>query len=123
MGLPWHPSLTLRALKNAISMHQAIAVLISGGLDSAILLGDAVRQQKIVYPLYIRCGLHYEAVELEYLRRFLQALGGATLEPLQILEMPVADLYEDHWSITGKNVPMIGTPDEACFLPGRNVLL
>jgi 7-cyano-7-deazaguanine synthase len=100
-----------------------IAVLISGGLDSAILLGDAVRRQEIVLPIYIRCGLHYENVELEYLRRFLHALAGSTLRPLQILEMPVADLYGDHWSITSKNVPVIGTPDEACFLPGRNVLL
>ena len=99
------------------------AVLISGGLDSAILLGEAVRQQQTVFPLYIRCGLHYESVELQYLKRFLDALAGPNLRPLHILEMPVADLYGDHWSITGKNVPMIGTPDEACFLPGRNILL
>jgi 7-cyano-7-deazaguanine synthase len=113
-------------------MHQPIAILISGGLDSAILLGETVRKQQIVFPLYIRCGLHYESVELEYLRRFLQALEDSktsevstdfgSLMPLHILEMPVADLYGDHWSITGKNVPMTGTPDEACFLPGRNVL-
>lgn len=99
------------------------AVLISGGLDSAILLGEAVRQNQIVFPLYIRCGLHYETTELEYLGRFLKALAGQNLRPLHILEMPVADLYGDHWSITGKNVPLIGTPDEACFLPGRNILL
>ena len=68
------------------------AVLISGGLDSAILLGEAVRQQQTVFPLYIRCGLHYESVELQYLKRFLDALAGPNLRPLHILEMPVADL-------------------------------
>jgi len=100
-----------------------IAVLISGGLDSAILVGEAVRQGQTVFPLYVRCGLCYETAEMEYLMRFLHALARPNLQPLHILEMPVADLYGDHWSITGKNVPMIGTPDEACFLPGRNVLL
>lgn len=37
--------------------------------------------------------------------------------------MPVTDLYGEHWSITGRNVPDADTPDEAVFLPGRNVLL
>ena len=32
----------------------AVAVLISGGLDSAILLGDALRRHPAVYPLFVR---------------------------------------------------------------------
>jgi len=35
----------------------------------------------------------------------------------------VADLYGEHWSVTGRGVPGAETPDEAVFLPGRNVLL
>src|SRR6185312_8031029 len=35
---------------------------------------------------------------------------------------PVADVYGDHWSTAGP-VPAAGTPDEAVYLPGRNVLL
>jgi 7-cyano-7-deazaguanine synthase len=101
----------------------AVAILISGGLDSAILLGENVRRQCPVYPLYIRNGLFWETVELQYLRRFLEAVRGPTLQPLQILEQPVADLYGSHWSITGCDVPLADTPDEAVFLPGRNVLL
>jgi 7-cyano-7-deazaguanine synthase len=42
---------------------------------------------------------------------------------LTILEQPVADLYGNHWSLTGRGVPGAETPDEAVFLPGRNVLL
>jgi 7-cyano-7-deazaguanine synthase len=100
-----------------------LAVLISGGLDSAILLGAALRSQAKVYPLYIRSGLCWEAVELRHLRRFLEAVHGPALMPLQILDVPVTDLYGDHWSITGRDVPGADTPDEAVFLPGRNVLL
>ena len=101
----------------------ALAVLISGGLDSAILLGDALRRLSVVHPVYIRCGLCWESTELVYLGRYLRALRCSALQPLTILDQPVQDLYGSHWSITGKDVPGPNSPDEAVFLPGRNMLL
>jgi 7-cyano-7-deazaguanine synthase len=101
----------------------SLAALISGGLDSAILVGDAVRQGIIVHPLYVRCGLHWESEELQHLQRFLGAIAAPNLCPLHLLEMPVADLYDSHWSITGRDVPNADSPDAAVYLPGRNVLL
>ncbi|MCI0379291.1 MAG: 7-cyano-7-deazaguanine synthase [Gemmataceae bacterium] len=101
----------------------SFAVLISGGLDSAILLGDALSREASVFPLYIRCGLAWEAVEEEYLRRYLDALARPALRPLTVLQQPVADLYGRHWSLSGSGVPDAATPDEAVFLPGRNLLL
>jgi 7-cyano-7-deazaguanine synthase len=98
-------------------------VLVSGGLDSAILLGNALRDYASVHPLYIRSGLHWESVELRHLKRFLSAVRISTLEPLHVLGLPLADLYANHWSITGRDVPDAKSPDEAVFLPGRNVLL
>jgi 7-cyano-7-deazaguanine synthase len=103
--------------------HDSLAILISGGLDSAILLGDALRQNKTISPLFIQFGLAWEGVELAYLQRYLKALRHPTLQPLVILEEPVADVYGTHWSVTGRNVPDERAPDEAVFLPGRNVLL
>src|SRR5690242_7601455 len=100
-----------------------VAVLVSGGLDSAILLGEAVRDAAAVQPLYVRHGLYWEAAELQHLRRFLDAVRAPALRPLVVLEMPVADLYGGHWSLTGQGVPDADSPDEAVFLPGRNVLL
>jgi 7-cyano-7-deazaguanine synthase len=100
-----------------------LAVLVSGGLDSAILLGEALRSCSAVHPLYVRNGLSWESVELGHLRRFLEAVRGPSLRPLTILDMPVADLYGDHWSVTSRGVPGADTADEAVFLPGRNVLL
>lgn len=101
----------------------AAAFLVSGGLDSAILLGDACRRSVAVQPLFVRCGLFWESVELTYLRRFLDAIAAPNLRPLAILEQPVADVYGEHWSITGIGVPSADDPDEAVYLPGRNVLL
>jgi 7-cyano-7-deazaguanine synthase len=102
---------------------EALAVLVSGGLDSAILVGEALQRGIRVHPLYVRHGLYWEQAELAHLNRFLERLAEPALNPLHVLEMPVADVYESHWSLTGQAVPDADTPDEAVFLPGRNVLL
>jgi 7-cyano-7-deazaguanine synthase len=111
--LPWPPA----------APSSPLAVLVSGGLDSAILLGEAARSYPAVFPLYVRTGLHWEAVERAHLDRFLAALRNPSVRPLHVLDLPVADVYGEHWSITGEGVPGADTPDEAVFLPGRNVLL
>lgn len=105
--------------------YEAVAVLTSGGLDSAILVADLARQSRRCVPIYINAGLAWESVELEFLRRYLAEIGKGlpSLEPLVILEQPVRDLYGDHWSTTGKSVPDAKTPDQAVYLPGRNLLL
>lgn len=102
---------------------RALAVLVSGGLDSAILLGESVREHQEVHPLYVRCGLYWEEDELAHLRRFLDAIARPALRPLQVLHVPVADVYGGHWSLSGRGVPDADSPDEAVFLPGRNILL
>lgn len=100
-----------------------LAVLVSGGLDSAVLLGEALAACPAVTPIYVRTGAAWEAVEAEHLRRFLDAVRCPQLKPLVTLDQPVADLYGRHWSMTGERVPDATSPDEAVYLPGRNVLL
>lgn len=105
----------------------AIAVLTSGGLDSAILLGHlaGLSPRAAVTPIYIRAGLAWEGVELEYLRMYHAALcmQCPNVQPLVVLDEPTGDLYGRHWSTTGEQVPDASTPDEAVYLPGRNLLL
>jgi 7-cyano-7-deazaguanine synthase len=100
-----------------------VAVLVSGGLDSAVLVGERLADASRVQPLYVRCGLFWEPTELDHLRRFLAAVAAPNLRPLHVFDLPVRDLYGDHWSLTGRGVPGAETRDEAVFLPGRNVLL
>ena len=101
------------------------AVLVSGGLDSAVLLVERTASHSTVYPLFVESGFPWEAAELWHLRRFLDAihLPAPAVQPLHVLSLPVTDLYGDHWSLSGQNVPGAGSPDSAVFLPGRNVLL
>ena len=100
-----------------------IGLLLSGGLDSGILLGHLLAAGRAVQPFYVRGGLRWEADELSAVSRLLSALAGQRLSELVVLDMPAADLYRDHWSVTGRGVPDADTPDEAVFLPGRNALV
>jgi len=101
----------------------ACGVLLSGGLDSCILLAHLLSQGRIVQPFYIRSDLSWEDCEQASAERFLAELEQPALRPLKVLSMPMADVYGEHWSLTGKNVPDESTPDEAVYLPGRNALL
>ena len=100
-----------------------VAVLASGGLDSAVLVGDLLRRGVVVHPLYVRFGLAWEPTEEAHLRRFLAALPGPPPQPLVVLECPITGVYGTHWSVSGEHVPDDRTPDDAVYLPGRNLLL
>jgi 7-cyano-7-deazaguanine synthase len=100
-----------------------IGVLASGGLDSSILLAELLRNGRQVQPFYIRTGLYWQQRELPALRHYLQAIAAPNLAELVVLDLPLADLYQEHWSVTGRDAPDAQSPDEAVFLPGRNALL
>jgi 7-cyano-7-deazaguanine synthase len=40
-----------------------------------------------------------------------------------VLNLPANDLFPGHWSLNGQGVPGADSPDEAVFIPARNVLL
>jgi 7-cyano-7-deazaguanine synthase len=102
---------------------ETTGLLMSGGLDSAILLGHLCNEGHRVQPIYVHCGFGWEQVERQAVSQFLAALHDRAIASVVDLQMPVADLYGDHWSMTGRNVPNETTPDEAVFLWGRNPLL
>ncbi|HVH26428.1 MAG TPA: 7-cyano-7-deazaguanine synthase [Vicinamibacterales bacterium] len=101
------------------------AVLMSGGLDSAVLLADeAARGSGTIHPVYIRVGLAWEDGEQAAVRELLgqEPLRGRT-RPLVSLTVDMRDVYaSDHWAVGGRP-PGYHTPDEDVYLPGRNVIL
>jgi 7-cyano-7-deazaguanine synthase len=100
-----------------------VAVLASGGLDSAILVAELLRQGRVVHPIYVRFGLAWEPTEEAHLRRFLDTLKSPAPEPLAVLNVPIASIYGAHWSVSGDAVPDERSADEAVYLPARNLLL
>jgi 7-cyano-7-deazaguanine synthase len=102
---------------------RAICALVSGGLDSCVMLAELGRRYHKVYPVFIRYGLVWETAELRHLKKFLHSAKIPHVQSLTVLGLPVRDLYGTHWSTTGRKVPNARTPDEAVYLPGRNLLL
>jgi len=103
--------------------HATIGLLLSGGLDSSILLGHLLKQGYGVQPFYVRSGLAWQEWELAAAREFLDATRCRCTPDLVVLDLPLADVYGDHWSIRGEDVPDASSPDTAVYLPGRNALL
>ena len=98
------------------------AVLISAGLDSAVLAAHEARHGR-VHPIYVSTGLAWEAEERATLDVLLAAPPFRTLEPVVQLTFSVTDVYpETHWAIRGEP-PAFDTPDEDVYLTGRNIAL
>jgi len=100
-----------------------VLALTSGGLDSAILVGEVAKQFDSVIPFYVRCGFAWEKAELYWLRRYLKKSAARSVAPLKVVDLPLRDIYSGHWSLTGKKTPGFDTEDDAVYLPGRNIIL
>lgn len=101
----------------------ATLVLLSGGLDSAVLLAHEA-QAHDVWPVYVKVGLAWEPLELAIVERLL---AHPALPPrigaLSSVEFTMRDVYAPtHWAIRG-TPPGYDTPDEDVYLTGRNLVL
>lgn len=101
----------------------AVCALVSGGLDSCALLAHLAERHRRVYPLFIRQGFRWESTEQRALGRYLHALNCPHVQPLTVHHYPIGELYGNHWSLTGRDVPAHDSPDSAMYLPGRNLML
>jgi 7-cyano-7-deazaguanine synthase len=99
------------------------AVLLSAGLDSAVLAAAELRAGR-VHPIYVSAGLAWEQEELRALDRLLGTSPFTSrVAPLVRLAFSVEDLYpSSHWALRGEP-PAFDTPDEDVYLTGRNVVL
>lgn len=98
-------------------------MLVSGGLDSSVLLAEMARKRRRVFPIYVRAGLKWERGEIAMLRKFIKTLALGNIAPIAILDLPMKDVAGDHWSVTGKAVPGYRAALSSNYIPGRNLLL
>ncbi len=105
-----------------VATDEPVAALISGGLDSAVLLAALAAEGPVV-PVYVSCGLAWEPAERDAVQRLLEVVPRERVQPLVEFSMPLEDLYGDHWSVSGMGVPSAETPDSAVGLLGRNGVL
>jgi 7-cyano-7-deazaguanine synthase len=99
------------------------AVLMSGGLDSTVLLADEAERDD-VQPIYVSTGLAWEDGERAVVATLLDTLASRhRIAPLIVLTIDMRDVYDaTHWAIEGRP-PGYHTADEEVYLPGRNIVL
>jgi 7-cyano-7-deazaguanine synthase len=95
-------------------VNEPVAVLFSGGLDSAVLLAIAAERGP-AQPIYVRAGLAWEPQELAMAARLFAARAyRGQVRPLVTLGVDMRDVYPaSHWAI----------PDEDVYIDGRNIVL
>jgi 7-cyano-7-deazaguanine synthase len=107
-------------LENHIRM--ATVVLLSGGLDSAVLAAHEARDDRVL-PVYVSVGLAWEAAETSMVERLLASAPYANVDQLARVSFTMRDVYpQTHWAIRG-TPPAYDTPDEDVYLAGRNLVL
>ena len=65
----------------------------------------------------------WERAEIRSLKAFILTLRSPRLQPPRYIDLPMADLYGDHWSTTGCRTPEFYASNESVYLPGRNLAL
>ena len=101
-----------------------VAVLVSGGLDSTVLMVDELSHGRRVHPVHLRCGFSWEDAEARTLTRLLAAPPLAGRVPAVVtITVDARDRYPaDHWARRGAP-PAFDSPDKDVYLEGRNLLL
>src|SRR5438132_1296429 len=99
------------------------AVLLSGGLDSAVLVAEEASVGD-VQPIYLSAGLAWEDAERDIVSRLMaSAAFPRRVRSLVTLTVDMRDVYAStHWAVAGRP-PAYHTPDEDVYLPGRNIVL
>jgi 7-cyano-7-deazaguanine synthase len=100
-------------------------VLLSGGLDSAVLLAEVARREpgRLLVPIYVSVGLAWEREEVAMIERLLGASPFRDVQPIETLSFDMRDVYPPtHWAIRGEP-PGFDTPDDDVYLDGRNIVL
>lgn len=97
-------------------------VLLSGGLDSAVLAAHETQTARVV-PVYVSVGLAWEDAEVAMVEQLLTTAPYKNVDALSRVSFTMRDVYSPtHWAIRGVP-PAYDTPDEDVYLAGRNLVL
>jgi 7-cyano-7-deazaguanine synthase len=100
------------------------AVLLSGGLDSAVLLAHEIHSGSTALPVHVRSGFAWEDAEATAIARLLFAAPFVgRCEASVTIAVDMRDVFpSSHWAVRG-SAPAYDTPDEGVYLEGRNLTL
>ena len=105
------------------SVSSPIAVLLGGGVESTALVKRFLAEGRAIIPIHVHCGLIWDDCESQFIDRFLAVNAGVNLHPLREIRLPLGGFLQDHWAVTGRNIPRDGAPAARLEIPLRNLTL
>jgi 7-cyano-7-deazaguanine synthase len=103
---------------------QRSAVLLSGGLDSVVMMALELAEGREIWPIQVLAGLAWEAAETAAIERVMHSEPFVErVQPVTTLQFDMRDVYApSHWAVRG-NARAYLDADETVYLEGRNITL
>ncbi len=101
----------------------AVCLLASSGIDSSLLIVEALKQDLQVHPLYIKSGFQWEDAEFYHLQKLCQHLAHPKLMPASSMGSSLQPWLKDFWGFGVGFSPPSQSEDSATYIPGRNLWL
>ena len=105
-----------------IDANEELRILFSGGIESALLMGEATESDLDPVPVYISTGTRWEIAELSAAVIYLDALRSGLSRSLVVVRSEPSELNE-HWAYGGAAYPKAGSDVNELRIPGRNRML
>ena len=105
-----------------IEADEELRILFSGGIESALLMGEAVESDLDPVPVYISTGIRWEEEELSAAKNYLDALRSGSSKSLVVVNIEQPELNE-HWAYAEAGYPKEGSDVNELMIPGRNRML
>lgn len=99
-----------------------LRVLFSGGLESAVLIGEAVLAGLKPIPVYVSTGARWESDELEAAIIYLKSIDEGLSDNMVFYES-IAGKNEDHWAYNETRYPLAGEDIQTLKIGKRNETL
>lgn len=99
-----------------------LRILFSGGIESAVLMGEAVRADLKPIPVYVSTGTRWENRELKSAKHYLESLQAGLSEKMVICKS-IQGKIKAHWAYNRMSYPRAEEDVQMLKIPGRNETL
>jgi len=99
-----------------------LRILFSGGIESAVLMGEAVKADLKPIPVYVSTGTRWENAELESVKIYLESLQIGLSDKI-VIRKSMSGKIEGHWAYNGNSYPLVEEDVQMLKIPGRNETL
>ena len=99
-----------------------LRILFSGGIESAVLMGEAIEGGLKPIPVYVATGTRWEKAELKSANLYLEKLEVGLSDKMVIRES-IPNGVEEHWAYNKMSYPLAKEDVKVLEISGRNETL